>query len=195
MKATLYSINRPHTDNIKSGRKLWEIRKTKPNIPVPFTSLIYETKKKGGCGKVIGEFICDKIHEIEYCGSQYLINKDIALTNRVAKESCLYYDDLRKYIGAKKGYALHISNLKIYDKPKELSEFKLWCDRAAELDMMVGDGKLIYGDFTKDRCLTCMRSRPVGRDYGGNGISIEINCNRQIERPPQSWCYVETQGE
>lgn len=161
----LYSINRPHTDNIKSGRKLWEIRKTKPNIPVPFTSLIYETKKKGGCGKVIGEFICDKIHEIEYCGSQYLINKDIALTNRVAKESCLYYDDLREYIGTKKGYALHISNLKIYDKPKELSEFNI--TRKCK-------GNKICDEY-RDTC-------PFG-----------LECERRLPltRPPQSWCYVE----
>lgn len=160
----LYSINRPHTDNIKSGRKLWEIRKTKPNIPVPFTSLIYETKKKGGCGKVIGEFICDKIHEIEYCGSQYLINKDIALTNRVAKESCLYYDDLREYIGTKKGYALHISDLKIYDKPKELSEFRKPSKE--------------YHDIRENEkgYLTFLDGYIDGEP---------------LTRPPQSWCYVE----
>ena len=170
----LYSINRPHTDNIKSGRKLWEIRKTKPNIPVPFTSLIYETKKKGGCGKVIGEFICDKIHEIEYCGSQYSINKDIALTNRVAKESCLYYDDLREYIGTKKGYALHISNLKIYDKPKELSEFNGYCK---------------YCGMTKE----CLREDGEFCNYSYEYITLihHIKCEKVLTRPPQSWCYVE----
>ena len=72
MVGALYSINRPHTDNIKSGRKLWEIRKSKPNIPVPFPAFIYETKKKGGCGKVIGEFVCDEIITISYIESGWL---------------------------------------------------------------------------------------------------------------------------
>ena len=40
MKGVLHSINRPHTDNIKSGLKLWEIRKSKPNISVPFVDFI-----------------------------------------------------------------------------------------------------------------------------------------------------------
>lgn len=31
MVGALYSINRPHTDNIKSRLKLWEIRKSKPS--------------------------------------------------------------------------------------------------------------------------------------------------------------------
>ena len=78
-------------------------------------------------GKVIGEFVCDKVDLIEYkCNSymsSYMINDDIAYTNTIASKSCLDYDDMYKYLGDKNGYGLHISELKIYDKPKELSEF------------------------------------------------------------------------
>lgn len=80
-----------------------------------------------GRGKVIGEFVCDKIYVIQRSCSGFIINNDEALTNRIAKESCLYFDDLQKYFkGRKSGYAWHISQLKIYDKPKELGEFKRW---------------------------------------------------------------------
>ena len=51
------------------------------------------------------------------------------LSNKeLEKRSCLSYQDLIKYLGDGEpneviGYALHISNLKIFDKPKELDDF------------------------------------------------------------------------
>ena len=65
MKSVLISIQRPHTDNIKALIKKIEARKNKPNQETPFPCFIYETKTKGGCGKVIGEFLCDRIDEYE----------------------------------------------------------------------------------------------------------------------------------
>ena len=44
----------------------------------------------------------------------------------ILRESCLTLDELTNYLSLKNGYAWHISDLKIYDKPKELSEFKHW---------------------------------------------------------------------
>ena len=38
-------------------------------------------------------------------------------------DSCLTFSELKDYVGNKTGYAWWIENLKIYDKPKELSEF------------------------------------------------------------------------
>ena len=149
MVGALYSINRPHTDNIKSGLKLWEIRKSKPNIPVPFPAFIYETKKKGGCGKVIGEFVCDRIDEIclECSDWSKLRPAEIPYTGLTDKE-------IVEYLGnGKTGYGLHISDLKIYDKPKEISEFK-------------------------------------GRKLVWRGMN-HIHVFDEIEKPPQSWCYVE----
>ena len=78
-------------------------------------------------GKVGARFVCDKVDKIVLTARGYTINNDIAYTNKVARESCLYFDDLQKYLGKNVGYAWHISELKIYDKPKELSEFKKVC--------------------------------------------------------------------
>lgn len=52
---------------------------------------------------------------------------------RSIKAGCVPYKQLKQYLNNKDGYALYIDDLKIYDQPKELSEFKLtkapqsWC--------------------------------------------------------------------
>lgn len=40
------------------------------------------------------------------------------------KQSCLDYNELDNYLQGEKGTDIHISDLEIFDKPKELSEFK-----------------------------------------------------------------------
>lgn len=145
----LYSIRPKWVEKILNKEKKWEIRKDCPSrLKPPFTALIYCTRAKSkwrfwnyegayenSKGEVvyaqqhiIGEFTCDKIEKIVFAGNRYLIaDKDKAYTSKVAKESCLDFYDLDDYLGDKGGYALHISDLKIYDKPKELSEFSKVC--------------------------------------------------------------------
>ena len=71
-------------------------------------------------GKVIGEFTCDRIFPINVFdngGIQNWIFEHM-------KRSCLTYEELADYIGnGKTGYGWHISDLRIYDAPRELSEF------------------------------------------------------------------------
>lgn len=144
----LYSIRPKWVEKILNKEKKWEIRKDCPSrLKPPFTALIYCTRAKSkwrywnyeayenskgevvyAQQHVIGEFTCDKIEKIVFTGNGYFIaGKDKAYTNKVANESCLDFDDLVNYLGDKGGYALHISDLKIYDKPKELSEFSKVC--------------------------------------------------------------------
>lgn len=203
MKAVMISIKPKWVEKIANNEKTIEVRKTAPKLEVPFKCYIYATKNKRDTiehissyrflsgvsfeiGKVIGEFICDRIDEYHYGKFGYEISEEsFNATMLTAEEFCCY--------GKQKPlYGLHISNLKIYNKPKEISEFKVWCDRAYELDNMVGDGMLIRGDWRKDKCMNCDRSMPLpSRTHDGKGISFEINCNRTLTRPPQSWCYVE----
>ena len=163
-----------------------EVRKTAPK-EVPFKCYIYETKgqyvkfthgahtKYGyGRGKVIGWFICDRI----ICSQAYFDSQGKNhLTNVFPddiKKTCLDEYDLWDYIAGKAvkanqmydGYLWHISDLKIYDKPKELSEFRKPCDRFLD-------------------CCTCRRL--VHNEY--------MSCDNKITRPPLSWCYVEDLGE
>ena len=103
-------------------------------------------------GKVIGEFVCDcitnyeaelwddetfeRIQEFyepedfneygEYAYQTLADNSDdFWKEQHLCKVSCVSIEELRKYLGLgiNKFYGWHISDLVIYDKPKELSEF------------------------------------------------------------------------
>lgn len=183
MKAVMISIKPKWVEKIANGEKTIEVRKTAPK-EVPFKAYIYETKgqyvkfthgahtKYGyGRGKVIGEFICDKVYPIKNRGSSFSVaDEEQSVTNEIARQSCLYYDDMVSYFGNKDGFGWHISDLKIYDKPKELSEFRKPCP---------------YGDLPCWICPSC------DKDENDN----LIQCFNTVSRPPQSWCYVEELGE
>lgn len=173
MKAVLISIQPKWVEKIANGKKTIEVRKTAPK-QVPFKCYIYCTYPKKPAytlwlnrrtknkfladGKVIGEFVYDKVfllHPYTYDrGSADLERRKFIQTfegsskeNEILAATCLTQDEMFDYIGAGNyGYGWHISDLKIYDKPKELSEF-----------------------------FTPMGKRP----------------SYMVERPPQSWQYVE----
>ena len=123
-KAVLISIKPEWCTLISRKEKSLEVRKSKPKIKVPFKCYIYCTKKfvsgKGygykewaGAGKVIGEFICDGIFVDETYGHNKTFY-DMA---------CMSETDIAWYCCQLPMYGWHISDLKIYDRPKELSEF------------------------------------------------------------------------
>lgn len=85
-------------------------------------------------------------------------------------ESCLTVKEMREYAGDKPIiYAWHISDLKIYDKPKELSELKKPCNY-------------------KHPCCLCKYFNYDAIYEGDDNAICKIE---HITRPPQSWCYVE----
>lgn len=118
-----------------------------------------------GNGKVIGEFVCDCVTPLynvcmddwkRLAGGLHNVEKELV------NQACLTEAKLHTYAGGKNCFAWHISDLKIYDAPKKLSEF--WratdpCDSC-------------HAEYTWE-CTDCKK-------FGGN-----------IKRPPQSWCYVE----
>lgn len=155
MKSILISIKPKYVADILNCRKTIEIRKTMPKCDLPIDVYIYCTKdKKYGycwngcddiCGKVVAKFTLNKvikfdlIEEQKYKGNSnddiLKYNKCIRKQNEIAKKSCLTICDLIYYCDTKAlgtnqkemiGYAWHISNLVIFDKPKELSEFIKW---------------------------------------------------------------------
>lgn len=130
-REVLISIRPKYCELIANGEKAIEVRKTRPRITTPFKCYIYCTKdfyRKGDgyfqgkcCGKVIGEFVCDKIITVD-CDS--IAPFDYNTRDYINKESCLSRDDFVKYAGVKMTYGWHILNLVIYNEPKELSEFR-----------------------------------------------------------------------
>lgn len=67
--------------------------------------------------KVIGEFVCDHITNL-------FTNSRFWLDEKAVEQACLTGEQIREYANGKDAYGWHISALQIYDKPKELSEFR-----------------------------------------------------------------------
>lgn len=114
MQAVLISIRPTWCEKIASGEKTIEVRKTRPKMETPFRCYIYQT----GRGGVIGEFVCDEIISIDGTGR---------ISSDIARHTCLEPAEIHRYLGAAEGYGWHISDLRIYDAPKTLSEF--WAER------------------------------------------------------------------
>lgn len=109
-KAVLISIRPEWCEKIINGRKTIEVRKTRPKMDTPFKCYIY----KCGNGKVIGEFLCDEIININGAGR---------IPSDAARPTCLEPAELHQYLGAATGYGWHISDLRVYDHPHDLWEF------------------------------------------------------------------------
>lgn len=118
MKAVLISIRPKWCELIASRKKTIEVRKTRPKLETPFKCYIYQTLPKSGDwndrdGHVIGEFVCDEIIEDRH-GENALLFEN---------KGWVPFDVQKKYAPKQILYGWNISELKIYDEPKELSEF------------------------------------------------------------------------
>lgn len=141
-ESVLISIQPKWCELIARGEKTLEIRKSRPKQETPFKVYIYCTlsgsneffkdalngdvaawnRGKWGerKGNVIGEFICDAILPISIKYSN--LNSRVAL--KEFPGTCLTDKQIIDYLGnGVTGYAWHISNMKIYEKPKKLSDF------------------------------------------------------------------------
>lgn len=82
-----------------------------------------------GNGKVIGEFTCERIYKIDKDSTDFLFKVGgLSVYKQAAEEKCglrvaMTDDELHGYLGHCQGYGWHISDLRIYDAPRELSEF------------------------------------------------------------------------
>lgn len=85
----------------------------------------YQEKYRKYLGKVGARFICDYIKE-------YTSNERGWYCYDL--ETCLLCDEIAGYGKGKTLYGWHISNLVIYDKSKELNEFKMGCKGCKERD-------------------------------------------------------------
>lgn len=142
MKSVLISIQPKWCKLIANGKKTIEVRKTRPKLETPFKCYIYCTKGREPnvlfrwCksnnflkaeytalnGKVIGEFVCDKIIELSQ-----LMDEGYYIPEAHFGFACMTVAEAREYGQGKPLYAWHISNLVIYDKPKPLSKFVGGC--------------------------------------------------------------------
>lgn len=167
-KAIMLSIRQKWCGKIASGEKTIEVRKTRPKLDTPFKCYIYCTQSGvalgawGKHGKVIGEFTCGRIDRLAPANEPYGIYD---IDDDYVLQTCLENGALWDYGHGTSLYGWHISDLKIYDKPKELTEFHTW-----------------------KKCKSCSKS-----GYESTACIYDENCMVPvvITKAPQSWCYVE----
>ena len=149
------------------------------NIPISQERLMRDYLETGsmeslncplGNGKVVGEFTCDRIYRIDKDSTDFLFKAGgLSVYKQAAEEKCglrvaMTDDELHGYLGHCQGYGWHISDLRIYDQPREFTEFRQSCPN----------------DLYCEDCAMYSNN---------NGI-----CNNgalPLRRPPQSWCYVQ----
>lgn len=166
-KAVLISIKPKWAEKIVNGYKTIEVRRTRPKIDTPFKCYIYctygqenENYMLGKRGKVIGDFVCDKIEKIKPCFEYYSNGYDI--DDDTLSKTYLTREQFMEYGKGKSLYGWHISDLKIYDEPKPIMQFYKPCP----IEWKNCPGCELYSTYTG-----C--------------------CMNNIDRPPESWCYVE----
>ncbi len=144
----------------------------------------YQPLMESFLGKVIGEFVCDGI--ISRCE---MANADIA-----EQQGCIKREDLIRYACGKELYGWHISNLKIYDKPKELSEFCV-IDKDKLKECPYRERICQNPEFTNGNYLlggySCSKTKEPDFDIIDFCRGGCADVFKSLTRPPQSWCYVE----
>ena len=188
MKEILMSIRPQWCEKIFNGSKTIEVRKSRPSIDMPFKVYVYQTKHKGGKaivsevlnsvyggGKVIGEFVCDRI---TCCQDYYGESGEKHLTNLFwdeVKRTCLTEHEMFDYIVGKgkkegTGWLWHITEPTLFEKPRDITEFALYgkcADECSEYDFCARDDE---DDRVRDNCFK--------RTF--------------LKRPPQAYCFIET---
>ena len=207
MKAVLISIRPKRCELIASGKQTIEVQKSRPKIATPFKCYIYCTNSKfdvnaclrnnlhyddstlavnAGNGKVIGEFVCDTV-EVLFDTNGNPENYMTDILPSILQQTALSYDDFARYVGSRADktsiFGWHISDLKIYNTPKELSKFEVADKRAIRqckyreqtYYAFTDTGYIKNGFYCKQKDDWC---------FSG--------CKRKaLKRPPQSWMYVE----
>lgn len=139
----------------------------------------YKEKYRPLLGKVACQFLCEKIESFDSAYSEWAymvapaesimpMHEEKAL-KIMQEQGCLSLDEIIEYFGNEdyKAFFWHISDLKIFDKPKMLGEFQKI-------------GALSYDEWL------------YGLYNGTNENCYEKYLMPfQVTRPPQSWCYVE----
>ena len=87
------------------------------------TSPKYKFSMGEKLGKVVAEFILNKVDTLERDLNDWLPKNRYDVSNELLKDINLNQEQLWNYGQGKTLYAWYIDDLKIYDKPKELSEF------------------------------------------------------------------------
>lgn len=197
MKAILISIKPKWVAKILNGEKTIEIRKTMPKCDLPIDVYIYCTKEKEKCcfvdyrpcgnsgylttkldcmgeelnGKVVAKFTLNRVDEHHVLPNERILPFNWNVEQKL-EQLCLTKEEVMAYGKGQdyQAFLWHIFNLEIFNKPKELSEFKI---KGFERIKVMGSP---YGDL--DSVAYHYEKKPI---------------LKSLTKAPQSWCYVEVE--
>ena len=136
-KSILLSVRPEWCRRIIKREKTVEVRKNRPVLKPPFKCYIYCTKSKSliyvgeennrilGNKTIIGEFICDRIEylDMDSVGVGFWTKGSFTYIADLGWNTGLTLGEFVRYTEGTMAFGWHISDLKIYDKPKKLSDF------------------------------------------------------------------------
>ena len=166
---------RPRDKNWNSWVEIYcsKNKKSFNQIPKEYQALMQRC-----LGKVVGKWFCNKIDSyVAHEDNKDYWDLSVKEWEDLKQKSCLTIPQILDYSEHSDNlYGWHISDLKIYDKPKELSEFY-----SAKCDMPCENKKR---GFNMDFCMAY---------ENGSHFCKELICEKKrLSRPPQSWCYIES---
>ena len=159
----------------RKGEKDWFGNIAKQTLIVTRPKYDYMNSTNETLGKVVAEFTLNKVDALERDLNDWLPKNRYDVSNDLLKDINSNQEQLWNYGQGKTLYAWHIDDLKIYDKPKELSEFSHY----------IPNNKYPKKECGID-CEDCM-----SYDSEHETCLDLYYLYRQIKIPPQSWCYVE----
>lgn len=173
MKSVLASLKPYYYYLVGEGIKKIEVRKDMPKASDWNKEVLFymskdiksfakipkelQEKYRKHFGKVGMQIVCDEVYEWKY---DYCDGVDI--DDDLILDTCLDREDINIYAKGKTLYGWHISDLKIYDKPKPIMQFYKPCPIE-------------------------IKNCPVCEFYSTNTGC----CMNNVDRPPQSYMYVE----
>lgn len=179
-KAILLSASPKQCSGTLNGYISILVRKTRPKMETPFKCYLYCTKPNTtdpheyleihtddkihkANGKVVAEFICSRILPIKVECSDV----DSAVADNEFPYTGMTDKEIMEYLGnGKYGYGWCVTDLIVYDKPKELSEF-----------------------MKHDQC-TYFHKNDKSCSFPYRCKNKWLCDSEFLTRPPQSWCYV-----
>lgn len=189
-KAVLISIRPEWCQKIASGEKTIEVRKNRPKLAPPFKCYIYCTRDKHlafmqnqtGTNLIACMDVETAIPVGGFVGNGKVVGEFVCrgfipfrkarpcfvteTPEEIERMACLTRREIWKYAPEGDPIGWRISDLLIYDTPHELGELRRACPNSWY-------------------CESCAMYRENNGTCGNESL--------QINRPPQSWCYVEEQ--
>lgn len=145
-EAVMINLSPEACNRITLGEQIAFLKKTRPNLNPPFkvyvccgmaglptyvtndkleTVSVYEECPDIINGRVIAEFVCKDIAKITDAVTHYEVQGFVerGLHQILYEDACSNYEQLYRLLSKKSAYAWYVSNLKVYDTPKKVSDF------------------------------------------------------------------------